>query len=162
MLLAHNMIPKTITAKTTAAGLKIGIVVSRFNEEITRGLLLGAISALDERGANENDVMVVEVPGAFEIPLALDWLASNKYFDVLIALGAVIEGETKHFDYISEAAMRGIQTVSLKYAMPIACGVLTTYTDEQATARSIANEHNKGMEAALAAIEMANLKRQLS
>ena len=156
------MTPKTIAAKATATGLKIGIVVSRFNEEITRGLLLGALGALNERGANESDVMVVEVPGAFEIPLALEWLACNKYFDVLIALGAVIEGETKHFDYISEAAMRGIQTVSLKYAMPIACGVLTTFSDEQAVARSSANNENKGVEAALAAIEMANLKRQLS
>lgn len=145
----------------TAAGKRFALVTSRFNAEVTAGLLEGARTALLEAGASESDLVVIETPGAFEIPLALEWLAARGGYDALIALGAVIKGETSHYEHISEAAMRGIQTVSLKYALPIACGVLTTLSDEQAVARSSNDEANKGREAALAAIEMVNLHQLL-
>jgi 6,7-dimethyl-8-ribityllumazine synthase len=141
-----------------AAGKRFALVVSRFNSEVTEGLLAGAFTTLVSAGASESDITVVETPGAFEIPMALEWLALGGAFDALVALGAVIQGETSHYDHISEAAMRAIQSVSLKYGIPIACGVLTTFPDEQAVARSSDNDANKGREAALAAIEMVNLK----
>lgn len=152
---------QSINAPMTAAGKRFALVTSRFNAEVTAGLLEGARTALLEAGASESDLVVIETPGAFEIPLALEWLAARGGYDALIALGAVIKGETSHYEHISEAAMRGIQTVSLKYALPIACGVLTTLSDEQAVARSSNDEANKGREAALAAIEMVNLHQLL-
>ena len=117
---------------------------------------------LEAYGINESNITVVEVPGAFEIPFALDRLASGSTYNALIAIGCVIKGETAHFEYISESVMDGIARVSAAHNIPIACGVLTTYTDEQAIARSSDNEENKGSEAALAAIEMGNLAIQLS
>ncbi|MBS1902749.1 MAG: 6,7-dimethyl-8-ribityllumazine synthase [Bacteroidetes bacterium] len=141
-----------------AAGKRFALVVSRFNSEVTEGLLAGAFTTLVGAGASESDITIIETPGAFEIPIALEWLALGGSYDALVALGAVIQGETSHYDHISEAAMRGIQSVSLKYGIPIACGVLTTFTDEQAVARSSDTDANKGREAALAAIEMVNLK----
>jgi len=150
-----------IKGNLSAKGLHFGIVVSRFNSIITEGLLHGALRALIASEASENDIAKVEVPGAFEIPLALDMLARSNKYDALIALGCVIKGETAHFEYISEYAMNGIARVSEKYSVPIACGVLTTYTEEQAIVRSSNNEENKGSEAALTAIEMANLIKQL-
>jgi 6,7-dimethyl-8-ribityllumazine synthase len=152
---------KTLTGSLTAAGKRFALVVSRFNAEVTLGLLEGARMTLTDAGASESDLTIVETPGAFELPLALEWLALGGTFDAIIALGAVIKGETSHYEHISEAAMRGIQSVSLKYGVPIACGVLTTFTDEQAIARSSNDEHNKGREAALAAIEMINLRTLL-
>ncbi|HET9135412.1 MAG TPA: 6,7-dimethyl-8-ribityllumazine synthase [Candidatus Kapabacteria bacterium] len=146
--------------RVDAAGMRVAIVISRFNSTITDGLAHGARSALLESGVRSEDIKSIIVPGAFEIPLMLDLLASiPDGYDALIALGAVIQGETKHFDYISEAAMHGISEVSLKHKIPIGCGVLTTFTEEQAIARSQDDEHNKGREAALAAIEMVHLKR---
>lgn len=152
---------QTLTGSLDARGKRFALVVSRFNAEVTTGLLAGARKALVGAGAAESDLTVIETPGAFEIPLALEWLALGGKFDAIIALGAVIQGETSHYEHISQAAMRGIQSVSLKYGVPIACGVLTTFTDEQAIARSSDNEANKGREAALAAIEMVNLRTLL-
>jgi 6,7-dimethyl-8-ribityllumazine synthase len=142
-------------------GLRIGIVMSRFNSEITQGLLRGAMRSLVASDVSEKDIDVIEVPGAFEIPFALDTLAFSENYDALIALGCVIKGETAHFEYIANSAITGICKVSNEYGIPISCGVLTTYTDEQASARSGDNEENKGSEAALTAIEMANLLKQL-
>src|ERR1043165_4358232 len=159
-IMAGSVTPST--TRINAAGMRIGIVISRFNTDITDGLTQGAKSALLENGVRSEDITSIIVPGAFEIPLMLELLASKSDgYDALIALGAVIQGETKHFDYISEAAMHGISEVSLKYKLPIGCGVLTTFTEEQAVARSRDDEHNKGREAALAAIEMVQLKRNL-
>jgi 6,7-dimethyl-8-ribityllumazine synthase len=146
---------------SSGKGLRIGIVTSRFNSEITEGLLRGAMRALIVSETDEADITSIEVPGAFEIPFALDGMAGSKKYDALIALGCVIKGETAHFEYIADAAMRGITVVQEKYGIPISCGVLTTYTEEQALMRSGDNEENKGSEAALTAIEMANLVKQL-
>jgi 6,7-dimethyl-8-ribityllumazine synthase len=150
-----------IKGHLSAKGLRIGIVVSRFNSEITEGLLRGAMRALIASEASEDDVATIEVPGAFEIPFALERLAESKKYDALIALGCVIKGETAHFEYIADAAIQGISRVSEAHKIPISCGVLTTYTEQQALARSADNEENKGSEAALTAIEMANLAKQL-
>jgi 6,7-dimethyl-8-ribityllumazine synthase len=152
-------VPKTIKGNLSGAGLKIGIVVSRFNSPVTEGLLRGAMRALVASEVSESDITTLEVPGAFEIPFALGFLAGSAKFDALIALGCVIKGETAHFEYIADSAMRGIETMSEKYGIPISCGVLTTYSEEQATRRSADNEENKGSEAALTAIEMANLRK---
>ena len=151
-----------IKGNLSGAGLRIGIAVSRYNNEVTEGLLHGAIRALIATGVKEEDLTTVEVPGAFEIPFALGLLGKEKKYDALIALGCVIKGETAHFEYIAGAAMRGISEMSGKHSIPIACGVLATYTEEQAVARSGDNEENKGSEAALTAIEMANLTKQFS
>ena len=110
---------------------------------------------------SEKDIMTIEVPGAFEIPFAAGLLAGSGKYDALIALGCVIKGETAHFEYISDSVMKGIVTVGQKYGIPVSCGVLTTYTEEQALARSGDNEENKGSEAAFTAIEMVNLAKQL-
>jgi 6,7-dimethyl-8-ribityllumazine synthase len=150
-----------IKGHLSAKGLRIGIVVSRFNNSITEGLLRGAMRALIACEANEENITTIEVPGAFEIPFALGQLALSKKYDALIALGSVIKGETAHFEYIADTAIRGIAHVSGTYGIPVSCGVLTTYTEEQAIARSGDNEENKGSEAALTAIEMANLTKNL-
>ena len=142
-------------------GIRIGIVVSRFNSEITEGLLRGAMRALIDSEVSENDITITEVPGAFEIPFAADLLAATKKYDALIAIGCVIKGETAHFEYISDSVMKGIVAVGQKYGIPVSCGVLTTYTDEQAISRSGDHDENKGSEAAFTAIEMANLAKQL-
>ena len=142
-------------------GLRIGIVISRFNSEITEGLLRGAMRALIASEISEKDITIIEVPGAFEIPFAADLLAATKKYDALIAIGCVIKGETAHFEYIADSAIRGIAEVGQKSGTPVSCGVLTTYTDEQAIARCGDNEENKGSEAAFTAIEMANMVKQL-
>ncbi|HYM20991.1 MAG TPA: 6,7-dimethyl-8-ribityllumazine synthase [Candidatus Kapabacteria bacterium] len=152
---------KTITGAGSGEQIRIALVVSRFNAEVTEGLLRGALGALKESGVNDDHITVVEAPGAFEIPLVLEWVAMKGNVEAMVALGAVIKGETSHYEHISEAAMRGIRSVSLKYHIPIGCGVLTTFTDEQALERSADNGSNKGREAALAAIEMIHLKRLL-
>ena len=151
-----------IKGDTFAKGFRIGIVVSRFNSSITEGLLRGALRALIASDINENDITTVEVPGAFEIPFALGQMAQSNKYDALVALGCVIKGESAHFEYISDSVMRGIASVSEKNNIPVSCGVLTTYTEEQAESRSGDNEENKGSEAALTAIEMANLAKQLN
>lgn len=139
-----------------AKGLRIAIVVSRWNSEITSSLRRGAERALIASGADPESIVVAEVPGAFEIPTACRAFAEKGY-DAIIALGAVIKGETAHFEYVSEAAMHGIERVSHEFGIPIGCGVLTTYTYEQALARAGDDEENKGSESALAAIETATL-----
>ncbi len=150
-----------IKGDSSGNGLRVGIVVSRFNSGITDGLHRGAMRALIASEVSEKNIVTIEVPGAFEISFALAQLAGSKNYDALIALGCVIKGETAHFEYISDSAMKGIASVCEKYDIPVSCGVLTTYTEEQAESRSGENEENKGSEAALTAIEMANLAKQL-
>ena len=140
--------------------MRFAIVVSRFNEEITSGLLAGAREALAEADVPEDDVFVVPVPGAFEIPVTAMRLAETGDFDAVICLGCLIKGDTMHFEYIASATSHGLMDVSTATGVPVAFGVLTTMTDEQAQARSAPGAENKGREAALAAIEMARLFRE--
>jgi 6,7-dimethyl-8-ribityllumazine synthase len=139
----------------------IGIVVSKFNEPVTSRLQAGAQEALQQLGAAAEQIKLVRVPGAFELPLAAKALAQSQQVDAVICLGAVIRGETAHFEYISEHASRGIGSVSLETGIPIIFGVLTTNTVEQALERSESSERNKGAEAARTAIEMISLLKQL-
>jgi 6,7-dimethyl-8-ribityllumazine synthase len=143
-------------------GLRIGIVVSRFNRSITDALLNGALEALESHGVAEQDITVVHVPGAFEVPFAARRLAKAGGFDALICLGAVIRGDTPHFDYIASEVTRGIGAVVADHDLPVAFGVLTTDTIEQALDRAGARHGNKGFEAATTALEMARLRKLLS
>ncbi|MBC7357814.1 MAG: 6,7-dimethyl-8-ribityllumazine synthase [Desulfacinum sp.] len=140
-----------------AEGLKFGIVVSRFNDFICERLLGGAVDALTRTGAHEADIDVYKVPGAFEIPLTAKKVAASGRYDAVICLGAVIRGATPHFDYVAAEVSKGIATVSLETAVPITFGVLTTDTLEQAIERAGSKAGNKGFEAAMAAVEMVNL-----
>lgn len=140
-----------------ARGLRLGIVVSRFNSFITERLLAGALDALARAGADEKKIEVVRVPGSFEIPVAAKKLAQTGRYHALICLGCIIRGDTQHFDYISAEVARGVQLAALETGVPLAFGVLTTDTLEQAIGRAGAKSGNKGAEAALTAVEMANL-----
>jgi 6,7-dimethyl-8-ribityllumazine synthase len=142
-------------------GLKIGIVVGRFNEFITSKLLGGAQDALKRHGVSESDVDVAWVPGAFEIPLIAQKMANSKKYDAVITLGTVIRGATPHFDYVCNEAAKGVSAASLNSGIPVVFGVLTTDSIEQAIERAGTKAGNKGWEAASAAIEMANLCRNL-
>ena len=146
----------------SAKGLRLGIVVSRFNSFITERLLSGALDALGRAGADEKKIEIVRVPGSFEIPVAAKRLAESGRYDALITLGCVIRGDTQHFDYISAEVTRGIQLAAVETGVPIAFGVLTTDTLEQAIDRAGAKSGNKGAEVALTAVEMATLFKQTS
>lgn len=137
---------------TASAAPRLAIVVSRFNEEVTSGLLNGASELLRESGIELPDDALIEAPGAFEIPLLAQALAQSGRFDGVICLGCVIKGDTAHFEYISQAASSGLMTASLATGIPLAFGILTTYTDDQAIARSRDDAHNKGREAAAACL----------
>jgi len=152
---------KTNEGKLIATGLKFGIVVGRFNEFISNKLLGGAIDALVRHGAEESNIEVTWVPGAFEIPLAASKMAASKKFDAVICVGAVIRGSTPHFDYVSNEVSKGIAKVSLDTGIPVIFGVLTTDTIEQAIERAGTKAGNKGYDAAVTAIEMANLLKTL-
>ncbi|MDF2877553.1 MAG: 6,7-dimethyl-8-ribityllumazine synthase [Clostridia bacterium] len=151
---------KTIEGKLVAQGLKFGVVVGRFNEFIGSKLLSGAIDGLLRHGAREEDIEMAWVPGAFEIPLIAKKMAEAKKYDAVICLGAVIRGSTPHFDYVSSEVTKGVASVSLQTGMPVIFGVLTTDTIEQAIERAGTKAGNKGYDAAVTAIEMANLLRQ--
>ncbi len=144
-------------AKLDATGLRVGIVVSRFNGFIAERLLEGALDALIRHGAADGDIAVVRVPGAFEIPLVAQKLAVAGKYDAIICLGAVIRGSTPHFDYVASEVSKGVAQVSLKTGVPVAFGVLTTDSIEQAVERAGTKAGNKGFDAAMTAIETANL-----
>ena len=150
---------KILEGNLVGTDLNIGIVASRFNELITSKLISGAKDALIRHGVDENNITLVWVPGAFEIPLAAKKLAEKKEFDAIISLGCVIRGATPHFDYVCNEVAKGVATASLDTGVPIAFGVLTTDTIEQAIERAGTKAGNKGFEAAVTAIEMANLFR---
>jgi len=141
------------------SGLKVGIVVGRFNEFITSKLLSGAQDALKRHGVADEDVDVAWVPGAFEIPLIAQKMAQSKKYDAVITLGTVIRGSTPHFDYVCNEAAKGVQATTLNTGVPVIFGVLTTNTIEQAIERAGTKAGNKGWESAVSAIEMANLGR---
>jgi 6,7-dimethyl-8-ribityllumazine synthase len=141
---------------------RFALIVSRFNEEITGGLLTGAREVLAEAGVEGDDVAVFEVPGAFEIPLAAKYAAESGQFAAVICLGCLIKGDTMHFEYIADATAQGIMRVGLDTRVPVTFGVLTTLTDGQAEQRAAPGPDNKGREAALAALEMATLLSRIT
>ncbi|MBN1828127.1 MAG: 6,7-dimethyl-8-ribityllumazine synthase [Deltaproteobacteria bacterium] len=149
--------PKTIEGKILAKGLSFGIVASRFNDFITEKLIAGALDALNRAGADEDGITIVRVPGAFEIPLMAKRLAKSSQFDAVICLGAVIRGATPHFEYISAEVSKGIAAAMLETEIPMSFGIITADTIEQAIERAGAKAGNKGWDAALSAVEMANL-----
>jgi 6,7-dimethyl-8-ribityllumazine synthase len=153
---------RVLEGHLVGTGVKVAIVVSRFNEFITSKLLSGAEDALKRHGVNEEDVTIVWVPGAFEIPLAAKKLAESQKYDAVITLGTVIRGATPHFDYVSNEVAKGVANVALQAGVPVIFGVLTTDTIEQAIERAGTKAGNKGWEAAVTAIEMANLYRELA
>ncbi len=144
-----------------ASGLKAVLVASRFNDFIVSRLIAGAIDALVRHGAAEGDITVVRVPGAFEIPQAVSAMVRSGKHDVVVALGAVIRGSTPHFDYIAAEVAKGVAQTALQASIPVSFGVLTTDTIEQAIERAGSKAGNKGAEAAMSAIEMANLLKQM-
>lgn len=153
---------KTIEGNLVATGLTFSIVVSRFNEFISSKLLEGAIDCIKRHGGNEANITIVRVPGSFEIPLVASKLAEHQKQDAIICLGAVIRGATDHYQYIAAEMSKGIATTALSHGVPIAFGVLTTDTIEQAIERAGTKAGNKGFDAALSAIEMANLYKNIS
>ena len=156
------MQPRLHRGRTNAEGFRFAIVASRWNDFLTSKLVDGALDALSASGAVDGSVEVFMVPGAFELPLAAKKAAESGKFDAVISIGVVIRGETPHFDYVAGEAAKGISTVSLETGVPVMFGVVTTDTVEQAINRSGLKAGNKGYEAAMAAIEVANLYREMA
>ena len=154
--------PNQICGQISAAGLRFGIVVSRFNSFISERLLAGALDALERAGADAKQVNVVRVPGSFEIPLAAKKMGQSGEYDAVIAIGCILRGETSHFEYISSEVARGVQLAQMDTGVPMAFCVLTCDTLEQAIDRAGLKSGNKGFEAGLTALEMAHLSRKLS
>jgi len=152
---------KVTEGKLEAKGIKVGIIVSRFNSFICERLLEGAMDTLLRHGASDKDIHLVRVPGAFEIPLVAKKMAASARYDALICLGAVIRGATPHFDYVSAEVSKGIASASMETGVPISFGVLTTDSIEQAVERAGTKAGNKGADAAVSAIEMVNLCKEL-
>lgn len=154
-------VTKTYEGQLDASGARYGIVVSRFNSLITERLLEGALDCLKRHGASEASLEVMRVPGSWEMPLAFKWLAQKGGYDAIIALGCVIRGGTPHFDYVAAEVTKGAAHVQMDAGIPVALGVLTTDTIEQAVERAGTKHGNKGWEAAIAAVEMVSLKKSL-
>lgn len=152
---------KIIQGDLSGKGLRVGIVAARFNDFITARLLDGALDGLQRHGVAENDIEIVKVPGSYEIPLAAKMMAQTKKFHTVICLGAVIRGATPHFEYVSAEVSKGVAAVSIDSGVPVIFGVLTTDTIEQAVERAGTKSGNKGWDAAISAIEMANVMKQL-
>jgi 6,7-dimethyl-8-ribityllumazine synthase len=152
---------KTTEGDLNARDLRVTIVAARFNEFIVESLIKGAVHCLRQHGATDSDIDLIRVPGAYEMPLAVERVAANRRADGIIALGAVIRGSTPHFDYVSGECMRGVAASARQHGVPVGMGVLTTDTIEQAIERAGTKAGNKGEEAALAMIEMVNLLRKL-
>jgi 6,7-dimethyl-8-ribityllumazine synthase len=144
------------------AGLRVAVVVARFNRAVTAALLEGALEGLRSHGVADDGIEIFHVPGAFEITLAADRCAASGRFAAIVCLGAVVRGETPHFEFISREVSRGVSDVACRYAVPVAFGVLTTDTMEQALARAGHGHGNKGFEAAITALEMAGLLREIT
>ena len=153
--------PKILEGKISAEGFRFAIIVSRFNDFISSRLMEGALDALTRHGANDDQVTLVKVPGAFEIPLSAKRLAESGKYDAIICLGAVIRGSTPHFEYVAAEVSKGIASVSLESKVPVTFGVLTTDNLEQAIERAGSKTGNKGWDAAMAAMEMVNLFKEL-
>ena len=156
-----NEQPKMIEGELLARDLRFAFIAARFNDFVVEPLIRGALDALKRHGASEKQIEIVRVPGAFDIPIVARKLALSRRYDALIALGAVVRGQTPHFDYVAGECASGLARIALESGVPIAFGVLTTDTMEQAVDRAGGKAGNKGADAALAAIEMANLLRRL-
>jgi 6,7-dimethyl-8-ribityllumazine synthase len=154
--------PKIIEGELLARDLRLVVVAARFNEFVVEPLVRGALDALKRHGVLDQQIEIVRVPGAFEMPVVVRKLALSQRYDAIIALGAVIRGETPHFDYVAGECASGVARVALESGVPVAFGVLTTDTVEQAVDRAGGKAGNKGADCALVAIEMANLLRRLS
>ena len=152
---------KVIEGELTARDLRFGIVMTRFNEFVVEPLLRGALDALKRHGATEKQIEIIRVPGAFDMPIVVRKLAMSRRYEALVALGAVIRGQTPHFDYVAGECASGLARIALESGVPVGFGVLTTDTMEQAVDRAGGKAGNKGADAALAALEMANLLRRL-
>ncbi|MFP4459313.1 MAG: 6,7-dimethyl-8-ribityllumazine synthase [Candidatus Zixiibacteriota bacterium] len=148
--------------KLSGNGLKVGIIISRFNDFITSRLQGGAIDGLSRHGVNDDNIDIVRVPGAFEIPMMAKRLVETGKYDGIICLGAIIRGETPHFDYVAAECSKGIANIALSADIPVIYGVLTTDTVEQATDRAGAKSGNRGFDAAMSLIEMADLRKRLN
>jgi 6,7-dimethyl-8-ribityllumazine synthase len=148
--------------KSKKKSVKIAVVVSKFNSEITEGLLKSALAELKKHSVADEDIKIIHTPGAFEIPLTAKVLCKSKKYSAVICLGAVIKGETAHFEYISDAVSKAIMQLNMEYNIPVTFGVLTAYTDEQAIKRSSDDENNKGKEAVLAALEMIGILKSMT
>jgi len=155
-------VTRELEGSADGAGLRVAVIVARWNGFITRKLLEGAVSTLKECGVQDEDITTAWVPGSFEVSTAAKWAAESGRFDAVICLGCVIRGETAHFEYVAGGAAEGILDVSLKTGVPVVFGVLTTETVEQATERTGGKEGHKGEESARTAIEMATLRRLLA
>ncbi|MEK7803949.1 MAG: 6,7-dimethyl-8-ribityllumazine synthase [Deltaproteobacteria bacterium] len=153
--------PKIVEGGLSAKGLKFGVVLSRFNEFIGNQLLEGAVDALLRSGASDGDIEIVKVPGSFEIPATVQVMMQKGQYDAIVCLGAIIRGATPHFDYIASEAAKGIARVSMDSGLPVAFGIITADTLEQAIERAGTKSGNKGRDAAMNAIEMANLFKEL-
>jgi 6,7-dimethyl-8-ribityllumazine synthase len=156
---SHDPVPRHFQATPSGDGLRIGIALARFNRAVTDRLLAGALEALAAHGVADDAVDVASVPGAFELPLCAQRLAMTGRYDALVCLGAVVRGETPHFDFVAGEAASGISAVARQHDLPVAFGVLTTDTMEQALARAGGDAGNKGYEAALTALEMVQVLR---
>jgi 6,7-dimethyl-8-ribityllumazine synthase len=154
-------LPKVIEGELTARDLRFAIVTTRFNEFVVEPLLRGALDALKRHGAGEKQIEIIRVPGAFDMPVVVRKLALSRRYEALIALGAVIRGQTPHFEYVAGECASGLARIALESGVPVGFGVLTTETMEQAVDRAGGKAGNKGADAALAALEMANLLRRL-
>ena len=153
--------PKILEGELLARDLRFGFVAARFNDFVVEALIRGAVDALKRHGAGEKQIEIVRVPGAFDIPIVARKLALSRRYEAIIALGAVVRGQTPHFDFVAGECASGLSRIALETGVPIAFGVLTTDTMEQALDRAGGKAGNKGADAALAAIEMANLLRRL-
>jgi 6,7-dimethyl-8-ribityllumazine synthase len=152
---------KFIQGELPAAGRRIGVIASRFNEFVVSGLVKGAISAWERHGGNAADLLIARVPGAFELPVVARQLAKSGKYEAVVALGCVIRGDTAHFEYVAGECARGLQNVSVETGIPVVFGVLTTETVEQALERAAPGGSNKGGEAMECALEMADLRVKL-
>jgi 6,7-dimethyl-8-ribityllumazine synthase len=155
-------VPRTVQAEPRGEGLRVGVAVARFNRAVTDALLAGAVEALTRHGVAEDAIDVVTVPGAFELPLCAQRLAESGRYDALVCLGAIVRGETPHFDFVAGEAARGLGAAATRFDMPVAFGVLTTDTMEQALARAGGTHGNKGYDAAVTALEMVQVLRALT
>lgn len=153
--------PRILEGNLSSKGLKVAIVVSRFNDFIGGRLLEGAMDTLLRSGASENDIDIVKVPGSFEIPVAAKTLARNGGYDAIICLGCIIRGDTPHFDYVAGESAKGIAKIALEFERPVSYGIITADNLEQAIERAGTKSGNKGRDAALTAIEMANLLKAI-
>jgi 6,7-dimethyl-8-ribityllumazine synthase len=156
-----NETPRLIEGELIARDLRFAVVAARFNDFVVEPLIRGAVDALKRHGASEKQIEIIRVPGAFDIPIVVRKLALSRRYEALIALGAVVRGQTPHFDYVAGECASGLARIALESGVPIAFGVLTTDTMEQAVDRAGGKAGNKGADAAVTAIEMANLLRRL-